>query len=102
LRESAPWLRSSLRELGFELVAAEEVSSPAILTLALPESLNSVKIGNLMQEAGYLLSYNSEYLRRKNWIQVCLMSECSRDKLVSLLNALNRVCFRNRGVVAAK
>ena len=26
LHESAPWLRSSLRELGFELVAAEEVA----------------------------------------------------------------------------
>jgi len=102
LKESAPWLRSNLRELGFQLVAADEIASPAILTLALPDSLNSVRIGNLMQEAGYLLSYNSEYLRRKNWIQVCLMSECSREKLVSLLNALNRVCFRNRGVVAVK
>jgi aspartate aminotransferase-like enzyme len=102
LRESAPWLRTNLRELGFELVAADEIASPAILTLALPDSLNSVTIGNLMQEAGYLLSYNSEYLRRKNWIQVCLMSECSREKLVSLLNALNRVCFRNRDVAAAK
>ena len=49
-----------------------------------------------MQEAGYLLSYNSEYLRRRNWIQICLMGECTREKVVSLVNALNRVCFRRR------
>ena len=96
LQASAPWLRSSLREMGFQLVATDDIASPAILTLALPDSLSSVKIGDLMQEAGYLLSYNSGYLRRKNWIQICLMSECGREKLVSLLNALNRICFRNR------
>ena len=60
--------------------------------------MNSAKIGEAMQEAGYLLSYNSEYLRRKNWIQVCLMGECTREKVVSVANALNRVCFHRRQV----
>ena len=45
--------------------------------------MNSIKIGEAMQETGYLLSYNSEYLRRKNWIQVCLMGECTREKVVA-------------------
>jgi hypothetical protein len=45
-----------------------------------------------MQEAGYLLSCNSGYLRRKNWIQICLMGECPREKVVPVVNALNRVC----------
>jgi predicted DNA-binding protein (MmcQ/YjbR family) len=53
-----------------------------------------VKIGGLIQEAGYLLSFNSEYLRRKNWIQICLMGECTQEKVVSLLNALKRICSR--------
>ena len=96
LKELGPWLCARLRELGFEIVAPEECSSPAILTLALPAGLNSVRIGNLLQESGYLLSFKSEYLQRKNWMQICLMSECSKEKVVSLLNALNRVCFRNR------
>jgi predicted DNA-binding protein (MmcQ/YjbR family) len=39
------------------------------------------------------LSYNSGYLRRKNWIQICLMGECPREKIVPVANALNRVCF---------
>jgi len=50
-----------------------------------------------IQESGYLVSYNSEYLRRRNWIQICLMGDTAKEKLVSLLNALNRVCFRRRG-----
>ena len=47
-------------------------------------------------ESGYLVSYNSEYLRQRNWVQICLMGECTREKVVSLLNALNRVCFRRK------
>ena len=94
LAELSVWLRAQLRDLGFELVGDDASTSPAIVTIALPAYLDSARIGGLIQEAGYLLSYNSDYLRRKNWIQVCLMGECAKEKFVSLLNALNRVCFR--------
>jgi aspartate aminotransferase-like enzyme len=90
------WLRAKLIEIGFELIGDSAKTSPAVVTIALPAELNSVKIGGLAQESGYLLSYNSEYLRRRNWIQICLMGECAQEKLVSLLNCLNRVCFKRR------
>jgi aspartate aminotransferase-like enzyme len=94
LVELSAFLRGKLVELGFELVGPATATSPAVVTIALPATMDSVKVGALIQESGYLLSYNSEYLRRKNWIQVCLMGECTREKVVSLLNAMNRVCFR--------
>jgi aspartate aminotransferase-like enzyme len=72
--------------------------SPAVVTIALPPEMNSVKIGEVMQEAGYLLSYNSGYLRQKNWIQVCLMGEYTYEKVVSVANALSRACFHRRQV----
>jgi aspartate aminotransferase-like enzyme len=96
LHELSKWLRARLTELGFQLVGSSTTTSPAVITIALPESLDSVKIGDLIQESGYLLSYNSDYLRRRNWIQICLMGEYARQKLVSLLNALSRVCFPRR------
>jgi aspartate aminotransferase-like enzyme len=85
-------LRGRLRELGFNLIEAGGKVSPAVITLVLPPEFDSAKIGARLQEAGFLLSCNSEYLRRKNWIQICLMGEIARDKLVSLANALSRVC----------
>jgi aspartate aminotransferase-like enzyme len=87
-------LRLHLAEMGFDLVGKDTQTSSAVITIALPPELNSVKIGEAMQEAGYLLSYNSGYLRRKNWIQICLMGECPREKVVPVANALNRVCFQ--------
>ncbi len=90
------WLRTRLSDLGFQLIGNGAPISPAVVTIALPQDLNSSKLGEMMQESGYLLSCNSEYLRRRNWIQICLMGESSREKLVALLNALNRACFRRK------
>jgi aspartate aminotransferase-like enzyme len=108
INEWSAWLRSRLVETGFDLIGNGAKTSPAVVTIALPPEMNSVKIGEAMQEAGYLLSYNSGYLRQKNWIQICLMGECTYEKVVSVANALNRVCSRRHvsspapAVVAAK
>jgi aspartate aminotransferase-like enzyme len=96
LTQLSTWLRQELKALGFELIGSSTVTSPAIVTIALSPQLNSIAIGNLLQESGYLLSCHSEYLRRRNWIQICLMGECAKDKLVSLLNVLKRACFPRR------
>jgi aspartate aminotransferase-like enzyme len=88
------FLRTKLVELDFGLVGAGTSTSPAVITIALPPEMNSAKVGAMIQESGYLLSCNSEYLRQKNWIQICLMGECTQEKIVSLLNALKRICSR--------
>lgn len=92
--EWSVWLRERLVEMGFDLIGNGALHSPAVITIALPPEMNSTKTGEAMQQAGYLLSYNSEYLRRKNWIQICFMGECTREKVLALSNAINRVCFR--------
>ena len=94
LREISSWLRPKLREMGFDLLIADEQASPTVVTLALPAELNSVRVGTQLHEAGFLLSCNSEYLVQRNWIQICVMGEVAHEKLVSLLNHLNRICFR--------
>ena len=101
LMEISNWLRPRLGELGFELVASNAEAAPAVVTIALPGELNSAKIGGQLHEAGFLLSCNSEYLRQRNWIQICTMGECTREKLVSLLNHLNRICIRRTSVQVA-
>jgi len=102
IAELSTWLREQLIELGFHLIGSQTRTSPAVITIAMPPGLNSVEVGARLQESGYLLSCNSEYLKRKNWIQICLMGECHRDKVVALLNAMNRVCFKKKYMDAAK
>lgn len=91
LVELGDWLRGELRELGFELITADELATPAVVTLALPTSLNSCSVGKQLHKAGYLLSYGSEYLLQRNWIQICLMGEFSRETLVELVQQLGKL-----------
>jgi aspartate aminotransferase-like enzyme len=100
--ELSAGLRLRLAETGLDLIGNGAQTSPAVITIPLPPEMNSLKIGEAMQEAGYLLSYNSEYLRRKNWIQICLMGECLHEKVVPVANALNRVCSHRAASPAAQ
>ncbi len=84
----ASWLRPRLRELGFHILAPDEHASPAVITIVFPESLRSQQVGDELQGAGLWLSYQSEYLRRRNWVQICLMGDCPRSSLVPLLTEL--------------
>jgi len=86
--ELSVYLRDRLTGLGYSIVASHEHGSPAVLTVALPAELSSKTIGWQLQKAGYLLSYRSEYLLKRNWIQICLMGEFSRQHLASLLAIL--------------
>jgi aspartate aminotransferase-like enzyme len=92
LLEVSAWLRSQLTELGYHIVAADVPVSPAVVTLALPAAANSRSVGWRLQKAGFLLNYRSEYLARRNWIQICMMNECSQEQLAPLVSVLPRVC----------
>ena len=83
-------LRASLRAIGFQLVAPDPDATPGVVSIALPPNQNSAQLGAQLQRAGYLLSYNSDYLRQRNWIQICLMGEYSTEKLESLLTWLTK------------
>lgn len=68
-------LRRKLREMNYKIVAPEGFSAPNITTIALPESLCSLEVGQKLEIEGYLLSYKSNYLITRNWIQICLLGD---------------------------
>ena len=84
----ARWLRPRLEALGLTILAPEAIASPAVMTLVLPGSLDSVQVGECLEAHGFSLSYRSRYLVRRNLIQICLMGEHSRRELTRLLQRL--------------
>ena len=60
---------------GLQPLAPAESSSPAIITIVLPDEIDSVELGTALEEKGYLLSFHSEYLVARNWIQICMMGD---------------------------
>ncbi|MGH9175801.1 MAG: aminotransferase class V-fold PLP-dependent enzyme, partial [Vicinamibacterales bacterium] len=92
LAEISAWLRARLRRLDFSLVGSTAQPSPAVVTIALPDRVSSVAVSAELEKEGYLVSANSRYLRDRNWIQICLMGEASRDQLAAVSTALLQLC----------
>lgn len=85
---SSAELRRQLRERGFVLVAEDGAAAPAVISIALPPGIDAQKLGARLKRAGFLVSHESAYLARRNWIQICLMGEFSGEPLHRLVDLL--------------
>jgi aspartate aminotransferase-like enzyme len=85
------WLRGRLRAAGFTLIGDRATPAPHVVTIQLPKHIKSDDAARDLERTGFLLSYASGYLRERNWIQICLMGEVTRDVLPPLIRELQRI-----------
>jgi len=91
VRETAEWLCQELRRIGLPPLADPSIQFPGAITIPIPDSVSSAKLGEVLESDGWLLSYQSGYLRERNWIQICLLgSKAERHELEPLLRALKQ------------
>ncbi len=81
-------LRPRLEQLGFSVVAPIEDAAPWVLTLIPTEGESAFALGERLEGEGFLLSYRSGYLVRRNWLQVCLMGEHAAPTIDALVKRL--------------
>jgi aspartate aminotransferase-like enzyme len=82
VREKATWLRNEILNLGLSQQNTDMKSlHPAIITIWLPESIDSESFGRKLEEKNILISYNSDYLLKQNSIQICLFSDTPIEDL---------------------
>ncbi|HYN22712.1 MAG TPA: GNAT family N-acetyltransferase [Thermoanaerobaculia bacterium] len=85
----AAWLRAGLRERGLRILAPDDYASPAVTTIMLPPEAPAHRVARALEARGFQLAYHSSYLRERNWIQICLMGEHTREELAPLLDLLS-------------
>jgi hypothetical protein len=71
-----------------------------VITIELPAEVSSVTVGDTLAAHGFLLSYQSHYLVKHNWIQICLMGAYRMDALPDLLRVLCSLLASPEQVVA--
>jgi aspartate aminotransferase-like enzyme len=84
------WLRGHLRRRGFDVVAPESHMAPGVVTIALPPTVRSADVGAALDGDGFAVAANSDYLRRRNWIQISVMAEPPLRELRRAVDALCR------------
>lgn len=92
VKELSDWVRGRVEALGLDIVAPRDHASPAVLSIVIPEWVSSKAVGDAAYDAGYLLSYMSGYLLKRNWVQVCLMGDLPAADIEPLLAILERMC----------
>lgn len=85
------WLRLAMESRGWNILAAADHASPAVHTLVPPDGVSARTLGEQLRDAGWLISFESGYLRERNWLQVCLMGHYSPEALRTFPIALDRV-----------
>ncbi len=88
-------MRTQLQAAGIQLLNPAQESSPAVLTVQLDPSVSSITCGDAMADRGFLLSYRSGYLIKKNLLQICLMghtNQAQQDRLLEQLMACIHSC----------
>lgn len=82
------WLRGALRASGLRIVAPEHAAAPAVTTIVPPFEIGAQRLGEELEREGFLLSFRSDYLQRRGWLQVCLMGDYPRERLPELAHRL--------------
>lgn len=88
IKNTSDYLRNMLCSMNIELLISKENSSPAVITFLPPKNMNSKTFGDFMDKCGYILSYNSSYLLKRNWIQIFIMRNTSIEDIKKIKNIL--------------
>jgi aspartate aminotransferase-like enzyme/GNAT superfamily N-acetyltransferase len=84
------WLRTALANSRFDILTNGTNACPAVLTIIPRSGLNAWDTGLALEDAGFVLSYRSNYLRERNWLQISLMGTPSLTILEKLVKLLHR------------
>lgn len=101
-RRAGARVRRRLEDLGLVPLAGETAASPAVVTVPLPAEASSVEVGRALVSRGFLVSFQSEYLVRRNWVQLCAMGPAAPGEavLVAAAEALGEA-VQSAGTAAA-
>jgi len=91
LKEISGWVRAQILDMGFRVVTGEDNATPSLITISLPDWLNSSELGQKLQDEGFFLHWRSRYLIERNWIQIALMGECSQEQIQPLFKLLSSI-----------
>ena len=89
LKEISQWARAQIREMGLDILANDDSAVPAIITILVPQCINSEDFGKRLQDEGFLVHWRSQYLAQRNWIQIAFMGKHSKEQLTPLFEFLS-------------
>ncbi|MFD1032487.1 aminotransferase class V-fold PLP-dependent enzyme [Metaplanococcus flavidus] len=80
-------------------VLGDAAYSPGVLTVPLPDSISSKKLGDALKKKGMIISYESDYLLDRNWVQFALMGDIALPEFEAAFAVFERTIQRKAELV---
>lgn len=90
-RERASKVRTAVTEAGLNILAPEEDASPAIITIGINKEISAMNLGDTLYLNGFNVHYESNYLRKRNWLQIACINDINDKDLDAMLRLLRRL-----------
>ena len=84
-------IRAELERLDFKIMNDISVAAPAVITVELPEYINSVAFGQYMENVNCFISYKSGYLVRRNLIQTYVTRNTTAEHVQGFIELVNNI-----------
>lgn len=84
-------LREELNKHKIKILVPPKLATPAVFTIVVPQTFQSKNVGDELARMGYLISYMSEYLLSRNWIQICLFGEIKKEETLKLPALISKI-----------
>ena len=88
--------RAALATHGLKVVDDGTAPAPFVVSIALPRSTSSARVGEAMLARGWRVAFESGYLRARNWIQIAWMGDIDGVDVLSAIDALAGIVYARR------
>ncbi|WP_100012368.1 aminotransferase class V-fold PLP-dependent enzyme [Lentibacillus sediminis] len=85
--ELAESVCQALADAGMDVLRGKGYS-PGVISVQLPAHVSSREFGDQLKSSGVFVSYESDYLVKRNWFQVALMGEQERKKVMKSIRII--------------
>lgn len=75
----------------YKIVNDISFASPAVINVELPTHINSLDYGKKIEQENCLLSYKSQYLIDKNWVQTYVTRNTIKKDVIKLKKLLEKI-----------
>lgn len=90
IQKQNQWIRKQIIKTNVQVLVKNERESPLMTTICIPSKIGSHIIGKNLRGRGFLVHYQGEYLRNRNWVQIASFSLYSRQHLKPMFDYLKK------------
>jgi aspartate aminotransferase-like enzyme len=101
IKKLSDMLCDELNKQGIPTLWKKEQILPGVITLVLPQHINSYEFGYGLETAGYYLNYGSYYLKETNMVQACLMGHHTESGLQGFIDTVKTLLKKSNTPVSS-